>query len=128
MVMSQDLPPETILYRRIPAVCGWVRSDGKVDLAAFLPNKADVDGLPLSRTPSEKDAAETGRAGKQFFAVSLRVAEIQAFGLSIRCDRPDHAIIQGWTFQTRNDRRVREGAEHQTAICGRAVGPFEGKA
>ena len=123
----EDLPPETLLYRRIPAVCGWVRSDGRVDLAAFLPNKGDSDGLSLTRVLSEREAAESGKVGKRFYAVSLRVADLRARGLSVKCDSSGHALIEGWTFETRQERHVREGAEYLITVCGKAVGPFDGK-
>jgi len=122
-----DLPKGEWVFRRIPYSSGWVKPDGSVDLAAFLPNKGDTTGLSLSRVASAAQAAATGKRGKRFYAVAMLVDDLQAQNLKVIADEPGHAEIEGWTFDARNDPEVRRLAAWMTTVCNRAEGPFDGE-
>src|SRR5206468_1352117 len=109
------------------AATGWVRDDGSVDLAAFLPNTADVDGLSLSRAGTAAEVGATGKKGKKFYAVRLSVAALRAKGLKVSADSADHAIIEGWTKDARHNPDVRSLAAWMTTICAKPEGPFDGE-
>jgi hypothetical protein len=125
MANPEILSPDEIVYRRISAANHWWIKDGKVDLAAFLPNKSDRDGLSLARASEARQAAASGTIGKKYFVVALRVAEIQRRGLIVLADSATHAIIQGWTPDRRNE--LEGNAEYLTTICGPVEGPFDGQ-
>src|SRR3954468_18432785 len=115
MPNGTELPDDEFVYRRIPSV--WVKADGSIDIAAFLPNKADDDGLSLNRCGTAAEAAATGRSGKQFFAARLSVAALKSKGIKVVGDSPDHALIDGWTYSTRRDQRVKDLAAWMTTAC-----------
>lgn len=105
------LPPTETVFRRVAEASAdqWIKG-GRVDPAAFLPNKGDTRGLSLSRTKTAREAAETGQRGKRFYAVPLLVRDIHP--LQVVGDSATHAIIPGWTFEKRKSDEVREGADH----------------
>jgi hypothetical protein len=127
MAGDSDLPDGEWVFRRIPYSSQWVKPDGSVDLAAFLPNRGDVTGLSLSRVNTAAEAGATGKRGKRFYAAALRVGELKARGLRVTADSPGHAEIEGWTFETRDSLEVRGHAAWMTTVCGRAEGPFDGE-
>jgi hypothetical protein len=125
MAEANQLSPDEIVWRRIPATTGWVQN-GKVDPAAFLPNKGGKkDGISLAWVATAREAAATGRRGKQFYAVSLRVEYMQGRGLIIKSDMANHAYIEGWIWEKRD--KLEQFAEYLCTICGAAEGPFYGE-
>jgi hypothetical protein len=129
MFTEQELPPDETVYRRIAEsnAKDWIQN-GKVSANAFLPNRGDSDGLSFSRARTAQEAAETGRTGKRFYVVPVRVADIgRRADLKIVADSPTHAVIPGWTLQARDSDFVREGADHLAAHCGVPEGPFDGR-
>jgi hypothetical protein len=68
---QSELRPDEYVYRRIAennARQGYIR-EGRIDQAAFLPNKGDARGLSLIRAQTPEEAAATGKAGKRFFVL-----------------------------------------------------------
>lgn len=128
MPLGNPLPPDEVVYRRIAEKAardnGWIKGD-KVDLAAFLPNKGDTIGLSLTRAPDAAAAGALAPRGKRVYMVRLRVRDMA--GMEVRETSSTHAVIAGWTFATRGDDVVRNGAEFLTTICGTPEGPFLGE-
>jgi hypothetical protein len=90
----------------------------------MLPNKSDVDGLSLCRATDAKTAAESGLRGKSFFAVGMKVADIQKHGMILKADKPGHAYIEGFTYANRKS--LTAHAERLASICSKWEGPYEG--
>ena len=130
------LAADELLYRRLPANPNYRNPATGFPLElAFQPTPADTDGLSLSRERvGPAGAAATGRADREFFVATLRVADLTALGLTVVPDRDDHVVI---TDLTHDRRQSRDPAtkEQLAAIYGRLVqavidvaGPFPGHA
>src|SRR5690348_5514630 len=108
MVLGNTLSPDEIVYRRISAKAaqdnGWIKGE-KVDLAAFLPNKGDTMGLSLTRAGDARAAGLLAPLGKRVYLVKLRVGDMK--DMEVRETSSTHAVIVGWTFETRNTDLVR---------------------
>jgi hypothetical protein len=111
-----------------PEVASWVDKNKKVNAYAFLPNKGDYDGLSLSHVETAVEAAITGKKGKRFFVTRLRVQDFVDCGLRVISDEPGHALVEGWTFDKRDDPTIRELIHRLAAACDPAEGPIDGQA
>ncbi len=122
---------DEILFRRIPMSMEWYEPQEQVvHEDAFLPTKADGDGLSLMRAkfcPLEELAAR-GRPGKQYYVACLRAGDIRAQGIEPKADPqpddPGHALLPQMTRDNRKDDDTLERARILARLVTEVRGPI----
>lgn len=132
---AEPIRDDELLLRRIPTSTQWYQPQEHVVYEdAFLPTKADDDGLSLMRAefcPPEEFAAK-GRQGKQYYVAQLRAADIRAQGIDLKADpqpdNPGHALLPQMTRDNRKDDQTLERARILARLVTKVSGPFSGRA
>jgi hypothetical protein len=134
---SEPISDDEILYRRIPAGCGWydpTQSD-RPSPYAFRANRQDSDGISLSREKysSPEDVCGRAREGKEYFVAELRAGDLRNKGLTLRpaplANDPGHCVLTEICWGNASTDEA-QGCRVLLAneLTRRVVGPYSGKA
>lgn len=134
---TEPVDPEESIYRRIFTGSGYLDPKRKPPLSAkaFRPLADEAEGISVTRAnyvQRPEDAAALGFAGKDYFLIELRAADIQGLGLSIKPDPlpPDdlgHALIPGVNSLAASMPEVEGRMDQLRKLHFLWHGPFPGK-
>ena len=130
--MSDDIHPDTIILRRIPASHYNPSDHPPYTPHIFRPNKNDTTGVSvyIADDTSVEECAALGRTGNEYYVAKIRARDIFAIGLDIE-RRPihnaaGHAEIIGLTFATRREAKAAAQLDLLDRTCFDIVGPLPG--
>lgn len=133
--VAEPIGDDELLLRRIPMSMEWYNPQEQVvHEDAFLPTKADHDGLSLMRAKfcTAADLSARGRPGKQYYVAQFRAADIRAQGIELQADpqpdNPGHALLPQMTRNNRKDDETLERARILARLVTKVSGPFWGRA
>jgi hypothetical protein len=136
MCVPEEISDDEIIYRKIPASCGWydpIRVEVKPE--AFKPREGD-DGLSVDRAKSEAcplfrsiEEAAVGRSGKEYYVACLRVGVLRERGIQVVPrpiqGNPGHAEIPNLTYENRkSDKSIETMTFLAHGAILRVEGPF----